>query len=203
MTFSSSKQRTTWMMASHSRMFARNLLPRPSPSLAPLTRPAMSTNSSTAGTTLALLLISPSLSSLRSGTGTTPVLGSMVQKGKLAASAFCAFVSALNSVDLPTLGMPTMPVLSFMTTVCLLAGLANLPPARKPAAARIPSSMVTAATQRILGLPQEGILNFGDRSAACCHADALVASRRCSALTARPLHTRAGERDESRWRHDA
>ena len=49
MTFSSSKQRTTWTMASHSRMLARNLLPRPSPLLAPFTRPAMSTNSMTAG----------------------------------------------------------------------------------------------------------------------------------------------------------
>ena len=49
MTFSSSKQRTTWTMAAHSRMLARNLLPRPSPLDAPFTRPAMSTNSTTAG----------------------------------------------------------------------------------------------------------------------------------------------------------
>jgi hypothetical protein len=49
-TLSSSKQRTTLMVASVSRMWARNLLPRPSPVLAPATRPAMSTNSTTAGT---------------------------------------------------------------------------------------------------------------------------------------------------------
>ena len=36
-------------MASTSRMLARNLFPRPSPLEAPLTRPAMSTNSMTAG----------------------------------------------------------------------------------------------------------------------------------------------------------
>ena len=48
-TFGSSKQRTTWMMASVVRMFERNLLPRPSPLDAPLTRPAMSTNSIVAG----------------------------------------------------------------------------------------------------------------------------------------------------------
>jgi hypothetical protein len=34
-TFSSSKQRTTWAIASVSRMWARNWLPRPSPLLAP------------------------------------------------------------------------------------------------------------------------------------------------------------------------
>src|SRR5258708_3496476 len=38
-------------MASVSRMVARNWLPRPSPLLAPATRPAMSTNSMAAGTT--------------------------------------------------------------------------------------------------------------------------------------------------------
>src|SRR5438477_23666 len=36
-------------MASTSRMWLRNLLPRPSPAAAPLTRPAMSTNSTAAG----------------------------------------------------------------------------------------------------------------------------------------------------------
>jgi hypothetical protein len=49
-TLSSSKQRTTLTMASVSRMWARNWLPRPSPWLAPATRPAMSTNSTMAGT---------------------------------------------------------------------------------------------------------------------------------------------------------
>src|SRR3954467_4356002 len=50
-TFSSSKQRTTLTIASVSRMWLRNWLPRPSPLLAPATRPAMSTNSTIAGTT--------------------------------------------------------------------------------------------------------------------------------------------------------
>ena len=36
-------------MESHSRMFARNWFPRPSPLLAPFTRPAMSTNSTLVG----------------------------------------------------------------------------------------------------------------------------------------------------------
>ena len=49
MIFSSSKQRTTWTMEAHSRILARNLLPSPSPLLAPFTRPAMSTNSMIAG----------------------------------------------------------------------------------------------------------------------------------------------------------
>src|SRR5690606_17525133 len=103
-----SKQRTTWAMASTSRMWARNLLPRPSPLLAPATRPAMSTNSNEVGTTRSGLTISASCCRRGSGTGTTPVLGSMVQKGKLAA-AMPALVRALNRVDLPTFGRPTMP----------------------------------------------------------------------------------------------
>ncbi|MCY1210177.1 hypothetical protein D9M72_218560 [compost metagenome] len=80
-TFSSSKQRTTLTVASVSRMCARNLLPRPSPVLAPATRPAMSTNSTMAGTTRSGLTISLSWSSRGSGTSTTPTLGSMVQNG--------------------------------------------------------------------------------------------------------------------------
>ena len=42
-----------------------------------------------------------------------PTLGSMVQKGKLEA-AIPALVSALNKVDFPTLGKPTMPHLNPM-----------------------------------------------------------------------------------------
>ena len=79
--FSSSKQRTTWTMASVSRMFAKNLLPKPSPLEAPFTRPAMSTNSITAGVVFFGWYISASLSSRLSGTVTMPTLGSMVQKG--------------------------------------------------------------------------------------------------------------------------
>jgi hypothetical protein len=44
-----------------------------------------------------------------SGTSTMPIFGSIVQKGKLAASAFFEAVKALNKVDLPTLGKPTIP----------------------------------------------------------------------------------------------
>src|SRR5690606_22001661 len=89
-------------------MLARNWLPKPSPLEAPATRPAMSTNSIDVGTTRCGLTTSASARNRRSGTGTTPTLGSMVQKGKLAA-AIPALVSALNRVDLPTLGNPTMP----------------------------------------------------------------------------------------------
>ncbi len=45
----SSKALTTWTMAEHWRILARNLLPKPSPLEAPATRPAMSTNSTVAG----------------------------------------------------------------------------------------------------------------------------------------------------------
>ena len=43
-----------------------------------------------------------------------PALGSMVQKGWLAASALRVRVTALNRVDLPTFGKPTIPALSMM-----------------------------------------------------------------------------------------
>ena len=43
-----------------------------------------------------------------SGTGTIPTFGSIVQNGKLAASA-PALLSALNKDDFPTLGRPTIP----------------------------------------------------------------------------------------------
>ncbi len=80
-TSSSSKQRTTWTIASTSRMWVRNLLPRPSPWLAPFTSPAMSTNSMAAGMTTLVLAIFCSTASRASGTVTMPTLGSMVQKG--------------------------------------------------------------------------------------------------------------------------
>ena len=75
------KARTTWQMAWHSRMWARNLLPRPSPLDAPSTRPAMSTNSTVAGTILLVSYILASTSRRSSGTGTMPTFGSMVAKG--------------------------------------------------------------------------------------------------------------------------
>ena len=109
-TLSSSKQRTTWAMAWVSRMWARNWLPRPSPLAAPATRPAMSTNSIALGTTRAGCTMSAMRCRRGSGTGTTPVFGSMVQNGKFSALT-AAWVMALNSVDLPTFGSPTMPQL--------------------------------------------------------------------------------------------
>ncbi|EGH00209.1 hypothetical protein imdm_1532 [gamma proteobacterium IMCC2047] len=113
MTLSSSKQRTTWAIASVSRMLARNWLPKPSPLEAPATKPAISTNSMVVGTTRSGLTMAASLSWRGSGTGTMPEFGSMVQKGKFSAP-MRASVSALNSVDLPTLGRPTMPHLKPM-----------------------------------------------------------------------------------------
>src|SRR3954447_13980542 len=96
-------------MASASRMCERNLLPSPCPSLAPRTMPAMSTNVTVAGTVLALANISLSTSSRASGTLPMPRLGSIVAKGWFAART-SFLVNALNSVDLPTFGKPTIPI---------------------------------------------------------------------------------------------
>ena len=95
-------------MASVSRMFAKNLLPSPSPFDAPLTRPAMSTISTVAGTMRCGLTIAASLFKRSSGTLITPTFGSIVQKGKFADCAL-AFDKQLKRVDLPTLGSPTIP----------------------------------------------------------------------------------------------
>src|SRR3989338_7905776 len=103
------KARTTSIMASTSRMWLKNLFPKPSPLCAPATSPAMSTNSMVVGTVFFDLYTLASCSSLSSGTLTTPTLGSMVQKGKLEAAACLRFKSALKVVDFPTLGKPTMP----------------------------------------------------------------------------------------------
>ena len=67
--------------ASESRILARNLLPRPSPSEAPFTMPAMSTKDTVAGTMRFALNISCSFGRRLSGSSTTPTLGSMVAKG--------------------------------------------------------------------------------------------------------------------------
>ena len=80
-TLSSAKQRTTCAIASVSRMFARNWLPRPSPFDAPATSPAMSTNSTIAGSTFSGFAMAASRASRGSGTSTTPTLGSIVQNG--------------------------------------------------------------------------------------------------------------------------
>ena len=80
-TSSSRKTRVTWQIAADSRMWARNLLPRPSPCEAPRTMPAMSTNSTVAGSSLADSKTSARRGSRSSGTPTTPTLGSMVANG--------------------------------------------------------------------------------------------------------------------------
>ena len=50
--------------------------------------------------------------------GTMPILGSMVQKGKFSA-LIPALVSALNRVDLPTLGRPTIAQLKpILNSLC-------------------------------------------------------------------------------------
>ena len=80
-TSSSRKTRVTWQIAAASRMWERNLLPSPSPSEAPLTMPAMSTNSTVAGSSLAEANSSASVPRRSSGTPTTPTLGSIVANG--------------------------------------------------------------------------------------------------------------------------
>ena len=74
----------------------------------------MSTNVIRAGIILAEFAIAANLSKRVSGTFTSPTLGSIVQKGKFAAWAEAVLVSALNKVDLPTFGKPTIPILKPM-----------------------------------------------------------------------------------------
>ena len=80
-TSGSLKTLVTWQIASASRMFARNALPIPSPWLAPLTMPAMSTKVTVAGTIFSDLLSSASTVRRGSGTPTIPVFGSIVANG--------------------------------------------------------------------------------------------------------------------------
>src|SRR6056297_2647934 len=100
--------RSTNTIASTSRMLARNLLPRPSPLLAPSTSPPMSTTSTAACTVCFDFDIADSWSSRSSGTLATPMFGSFVANGYGAASAPPP-VSALYSEPLPALGRPTSP----------------------------------------------------------------------------------------------
>ena len=79
--FSFSKQRTTCKIASHSRICERNLLPNPSPLLAPATKPAISTNSTIAGVHFSALYNLTNGSKRSSGTLTIPIFGSIVQNG--------------------------------------------------------------------------------------------------------------------------
>ena len=84
------------------------MFPSPSPFEAPFTKPAISSISIVVGITRSGFTRPSSFSSLGSGTEIVPIFGSIVQKGKLADCAF-AFDKQLNSVDLPTLGSPTIP----------------------------------------------------------------------------------------------
>ena len=81
LTSGSLNTRTTWQMASVSRMWPRNWLPRPCPSAAPRTSPAMSTNRTVAGTIRAESYSLASSASRESGTPTMPTLGSTVANG--------------------------------------------------------------------------------------------------------------------------
>ena len=80
-TSGSVKTRITWQIASDSRMFARNLLPSPAPSLAPRTIPAMSTNDTVAGSWRSDSKMPARTPSRGSGTPTTPTFGSIVANG--------------------------------------------------------------------------------------------------------------------------
>jgi hypothetical protein len=68
----------------------------------------MSTNSIAVAMTFCGLTRSDSTFNRGSGTEITPTFGSIVQNGKFAASALL-FERALNKVDLPTFGNPTIP----------------------------------------------------------------------------------------------
>ena len=103
-----SKHLKTWIIALVSLIFPKNLFPRPSPLLAPLTSPAISTISTVVATILSGFTISDRAINLSSGTDIIPILGSIVQNGKFADCAF-ALDKQLNNVDFPTFGNPTMP----------------------------------------------------------------------------------------------
>mmetsp|Transcript_114752 Transcript_114752/g.365977 ORF Transcript_114752/g.365977 Transcript_114752/m.365977 type:complete len:327 (-) Transcript_114752:47-1027(-) len=143
-----SKQRTTCTMASTSRMLLRNLLPSPSPFEAPFTRPAMSTYSICSGMTFSDLAISASSPRRASGTVARATLGSMVQNGKFAASAFPFSHNALKSVLLPTLGSPTMPVLRPRSCVRLTAPRGWPPRRRRTAVTRTVASATALPAAR-------------------------------------------------------
>lgn len=102
-------------------MCDKKAFPRPWPSLAPLTRPAMSVIFKMAGTALAGFQWETSQSNLimvikfcnivvylSSGTAQRLVVGSIVQNGKFSAGT-ALLVMTLKNVDLPTFGRPTIP----------------------------------------------------------------------------------------------
>ena len=78
-TVSLSKQRTTETIVSVSRIACRNWFPMPSPCEEPRTRPAMSTNSTLAGTITSVFTNFASGPNRSSGTATTPTFGLLVE----------------------------------------------------------------------------------------------------------------------------
>lgn len=160
-------------------MLARNLLPNPSPVLAPFTRPAISTNSMLVGTSFfdfdrslsicihkvlfccvllpqwtvprkALELNKVLTCNLSSGTATTPMFGSMVQKGKFAACAFAFLQMALNKVDCKH-KEASVKVTWSMTRLCQAMALVTV------AACEAPCRHVNAVPHAALALPTLGI----------------------------------------------
>jgi hypothetical protein len=87
----------------------------------------MSTKVMRAGMTVAELAICARLAKRASGTLTSPTFGSMVQNGKFAACAEAVLVSALNKVDLPTFGKPTIPILKPMMHSFIFKPLLSAP----------------------------------------------------------------------------
>src|SRR5438132_11354682 len=75
----------------------------------------MLTNWIAVGVTFFDLEISASFFSRGSGTVTSPTFGSIVQNGLFSAGALCVRVTALNNVDFPTFGRPTIPALSILS----------------------------------------------------------------------------------------
>mmetsp|Transcript_26706 Transcript_26706/g.67939 ORF Transcript_26706/g.67939 Transcript_26706/m.67939 type:complete len:238 (+) Transcript_26706:816-1529(+) len=108
-----SNVRHTWKIASTDEMCERNALPRPAPSEAPLTSPAMSIHVRKAGTTDLGFTVSCSSLKSASGTSTRASVGSIVQKGKFSAGTVILHMM-LKVVDLPTLGRPTTPALTLL-----------------------------------------------------------------------------------------
>ena len=76
-----SKQRNTWAITETVRIWDKNWFPKPSPKEAPLTKPAISTNSIRAGKILEEPDKEDKTSNLPSGIDTIPTFGSIVQKG--------------------------------------------------------------------------------------------------------------------------
>jgi hypothetical protein len=131
----SSKQRTTWQIASTSRMWARNWLPSPSPRDAPSTRPGDVHELDRGGHDLGGGGELAEALQAAVGHGHDAHVG--VDRAEREVRRLCpAWETALNRVDLPTFGSPTSPTLS-ATSRHLARRLAPIPGAfRRRAALR-------------------------------------------------------------------